>query len=243
MTDLPDDEVVSAVLDGEATDEEVARVRADAGLTARLDELRAARDAIAAPVTGPSPADRDAAIAAAMAEAATPVRSVVDLRDRRRRRALQVASIAAALLIVVGIVGAIAARSRNDSGTATSAAGTGTSIASEDTAQPAAGGSAKGSFLSDLGSFSAPEDVVNAVRSEKTAAASPAAPAASQRSNAATTEAADAAASCPTRPDATSVRRAQLSGQPVVVVVFGDPGQQSLDILDSNCTVVFTSPL
>src|SRR3954453_22123380 len=102
MTDLPDDEVVSAVLDGEATHEEVARVHADAGLTVRLGELRAARDAVAAPVTLPSPAQREAALAAARAESAqAPVRSVVDLRDRRRRRALRVASIAAALLVVV----------------------------------------------------------------------------------------------------------------------------------------------
>ena len=54
MTDFTDDELVSAVLDGEATDEEVARVHADAALSARLAELRAARDAIAASVTLPS---------------------------------------------------------------------------------------------------------------------------------------------------------------------------------------------
>ena len=54
MTDFTDDELVSAVLDGEATDAEAARVHADAGLSARLAELRAARDAIAAPVTLPT---------------------------------------------------------------------------------------------------------------------------------------------------------------------------------------------
>ena len=48
MTDFSDDELVSAVLDGEASDTEVARVDADPVLAARLIELRSARDSIAA---------------------------------------------------------------------------------------------------------------------------------------------------------------------------------------------------
>jgi len=259
MTNLPDDEIVSAVLDGEATDEEVARVDADAALTARLGELRAARDAIAAPVSLPSPADRDAAVAAAMTESVSAkVRPVVDMRDRRRRRALRVASIAAALLIVVGIASAIAALSSRDDHKAKSAAGTEASVAPKDAvAQPAAGGPAAGdaaasapqSAAPELGSFQTPEDVVDAVRRTQqttatTTTPAPTSPPLSERSNAQTAKTSDAGGSCLlSRPDAIFVGRAHLSGQPVIVIVFGSPGQQTVELLDSNCAVVFSSLL
>jgi hypothetical protein len=64
-TPRPDDELVSAVLDGEASADERARVEADPASRQRLAELRAVRDLVAAPV--PVPADaREAAIAAAL---------------------------------------------------------------------------------------------------------------------------------------------------------------------------------
>lgn len=54
MTDLahpsPDDEIVSAVLDGEATAAERAQVASDPALSARLDELRRVRAAVSEPV-------------------------------------------------------------------------------------------------------------------------------------------------------------------------------------------------
>ena len=50
MTPIPDDEVVNAVLDGEATAADAARVAADPALAARLEELRAVRRAVGAPV-------------------------------------------------------------------------------------------------------------------------------------------------------------------------------------------------
>jgi hypothetical protein len=53
MTELshsPDDEIVSAVLDGEATADEQARVDADPDLQRRLAELARARDQVAVPV-------------------------------------------------------------------------------------------------------------------------------------------------------------------------------------------------
>jgi hypothetical protein len=68
MTDAtprPDDEIVSAVLDGEATADERALVEADPEAQARLAELRAARDQVAAPVAVP-PAVREQAVAAAL---------------------------------------------------------------------------------------------------------------------------------------------------------------------------------
>ena len=88
MTDFSDDELVSAVLDGEASDTEVARVHADPVLAARLIELRSARDSIARPVDPPSSAQRDAAIAAAIGAAPAAAVTAIDLDDRRRRRAL-----------------------------------------------------------------------------------------------------------------------------------------------------------
>lgn len=53
MSDDPrahDDELVSAVLDGEASPEEVERVASDPDLSARLDAFRRVRDAVAEPV-------------------------------------------------------------------------------------------------------------------------------------------------------------------------------------------------
>jgi hypothetical protein len=53
MTDLPhspDDELVTAVLDGEATADERARVADDPALARRLEELSRVRDAVAEPV-------------------------------------------------------------------------------------------------------------------------------------------------------------------------------------------------
>src|SRR5690242_15956422 len=66
-TPRPDDELVSAVLDGEATADERALVEADPASRQRLSELRAARDLVAAPIAVPAAA-RESAIAAALAE-------------------------------------------------------------------------------------------------------------------------------------------------------------------------------
>lgn len=52
----PDDDIVSAVLDGVADADEVARVRDDPAVSARLSELRAAADAVGRPVR-PLPSD------------------------------------------------------------------------------------------------------------------------------------------------------------------------------------------
>ena len=54
---LHQDELVSAYLDGEATPAEIAEVEASDALLARVEELRAVRDAVAEPVTPlPGPA-------------------------------------------------------------------------------------------------------------------------------------------------------------------------------------------
>lgn len=65
------DELVSAYLDNEVTEAERARVEANPDLMARVTTFRAARDAVAQPVTQPDPAVRAAQIAAAVASAST----------------------------------------------------------------------------------------------------------------------------------------------------------------------------
>lgn len=117
----PDDEadaLVSAVLDGEATEAERERVEADPSLCARRDELAEVRRRVAD--VPPAPAEaRTTAIAAALA-AADGVEApgaasaagdpgdatVVDLSSRRAQR-WQIAAVAAALLVLVGIVGVV----------------------------------------------------------------------------------------------------------------------------------------
>jgi hypothetical protein len=254
MTDFTDDELVSAVLDGEATDEEAARVSADAALSARLAELRAARDAIAASVSLPSNEHRDRAVTAAMtsAEPAAALRPAVELHDRRRRRAIRVASIAAALLAIAGLVGAVAALSSRESHKAGSAAaGLAPSSASDAVAaaqaaappgpSPAVGTnrSAVGADgLAELGSFQTEQDLVDAVKAHTTSA-----PQNLQAAPGAPTDTFSPAVACGSRADVTYAARASLSGQPVIVIVSGSAGQQTIEVVDVDCAVVFTRPL
>jgi hypothetical protein len=248
MTDSTDDELVSAVLDGEATEEEAARVRADATLSARLAELRAARDAIAAPVALPTSEQRDALIATAATSAgATAPPPVVDMRDRRRRRLVRVASIAAALLAVAGIVGAIAAisgrESRKPGSTAAGpapSASAGVPAAAEPAPTPSLGpdrtsGTADG--LAELGVFQTPQELVDAVKAKR-----PFVPQALQATPAAPADSSVPDLACGSR-DVTYIARASLSGQPVIVIVSGIAGQQTIEVVDLNCTVVFSGPL
>jgi hypothetical protein len=142
MTDAfrPDDEIVSAVLDGEATPEERARVEADPVLAARLAELTAVRDAVAAPVTPPAADLRERAIAAAMAERRSKPEPFGNVRPLRSRSAdvPRFLAVAAAILVVLVGVG-ILARSggRDDAGSSDDAA---LSAPDESSAPEAAGG-------------------------------------------------------------------------------------------------------
>lgn len=71
------DELASAYLDGEATPAETAEVEADDALLARLGPLRAARDAVAAPVPPLSAEQRDQMISTALASAEAPAETYV----------------------------------------------------------------------------------------------------------------------------------------------------------------------
>lgn len=113
------DELASAVLDGEATPDEVARVADDPDLQRRRDELATVRVAIAAPVPVPAGA-ADQAVAAALAAlpagdgASSPSPSpspsdgsaaeVVDLgAHRTRNRVLAAVAAVAVLALLLGV--------------------------------------------------------------------------------------------------------------------------------------------
>jgi hypothetical protein len=131
------DEVASAYLDGEATEDERARVEGDAELLARVDTLRGVRDALAAPTEGPGSSDRDVAIRAAVAAS-----TVVDLGAERARRRLRLISIAAAVLVVLGAAGLlIRSASSNNTKTSSATAAAGSVASNADRGvQPQAGG-------------------------------------------------------------------------------------------------------
>ncbi|MEZ5144465.1 MAG: hypothetical protein R2726_18425 [Acidimicrobiales bacterium] len=128
-TSLPpestDDELVSAVLDGEASDDERACAAGDPALRARLAELTRARDAVAAAVPVDD-ATRDATIAAALA-VHTPVAGdpatgdqdapVVALH-RSRNRALVALSVAAVAVLAVVVPLAISRAGRSQTNAA-----------------------------------------------------------------------------------------------------------------------------
>lgn len=111
MTDDERDQLLSAVLDGEATAEDVARVRSDPELTSELDRITDAVGRLGALVVPPPPDVRDRMIAAALDElsptanvpdaTATPVIDLAAQRARRQKR-LNILGAAAAIILVVG---------------------------------------------------------------------------------------------------------------------------------------------
>ena len=115
MTDesLRADELVSAYLDGEATPAEIAEVEQDVALMARVEQLRAVRDAVAAPVPAVSEERRDQTISAALAvasEEAAQRREAKTVPIRRRRETLLAVAAAAMLVAAIVSAGLIASR-------------------------------------------------------------------------------------------------------------------------------------
>ena len=112
-----EDELVSAYLDGEATQAEIAEIEQDDALMARVELLRSVRDSVAAPVA-PMPAERreqviSAALAVADAEN-TQRREARIVPVRRRRETLLAVAAAAILLAAVVSAGLIASRGGDD---------------------------------------------------------------------------------------------------------------------------------
>ena len=142
MTDEPDsvDELISRYLDGEATDAEIARVESDPALAARAASMRAAIDAVAAPVEIPT-LELDRIRAAAIAESAT-TEQVTDLmaagaaRAEKLQRRGRLMAIAAAFVFLA--VGAVAIQNLSLGGDADDSADTATE-ATADSSDDAAG--------------------------------------------------------------------------------------------------------
>jgi len=144
MTDqhLPEDELASALLDGEATGPRPV----EPAVAARVDELRRAADAIAEPVESDD-AERERAIAAALAAfdgiSSTPQVTPI---SKRSRFLPALAAVAAAVLVLVGVV---AVATRNDSTSNDTA--TGAEAASGAATVAAAGGGEASTTLAARG--------------------------------------------------------------------------------------------
>jgi len=109
----PDDELVNAVLDGEATPDERARVEGDPTLRARLEELRAVSDLVGSPPPSPDDAQRERAIAAAKAAVGQQA-EVRTLPDRRRQEVPRFLATAAAVLVLLLGAGFLVSRLGDD---------------------------------------------------------------------------------------------------------------------------------
>lgn len=135
------DELISAYLDGEADPDEAARIEGDPQSRARAADLAAVIHAVADPVQGLTPRERDRLRARALAAAPSPapVRDISDTARRRWRLVLIPAAAAAGIFAVA--LGVISLRSGIDddaSETAASAPATTAASSSEMAAQSAA---------------------------------------------------------------------------------------------------------
>jgi len=124
MTDAthPDDELISAYLDGEATEAEAARVRSSSELMARADQLARAAALTAIEVEPLSASSIDSLISRAV-DAGAESGNIVDLSAVRRRRRLPGTIIAVAAGVVALALAVPAIRAINfDSGSSSNSA-------------------------------------------------------------------------------------------------------------------------
>lgn len=134
-----DDEVLSAIIDGEADDAVVASVLADPAATKRLTEMRRVVDIVGEEPPPATPQRRQASIAAAMAAAqpASPeVTSLTAARHEREEKKKRSGippwlAIAAAVVLIAIAIPVIAALRPNSADTVTSAADSATDSAAE----------------------------------------------------------------------------------------------------------------
>lgn len=139
--DRHQDELISAYLDGEADPDEAARIEGDPQSRARAAELAAVVHAVADPIQGLTPRERDRLRARALAAAPSPapVREISEAARRRWRLVLIPAAAAAGVFAVA--LGVISLRNGIDddaSETAASAPATTAASSSEMAAQSAA---------------------------------------------------------------------------------------------------------
>lgn len=170
-----DDELLSAVLDGEATPDERALVEASPEALERLERLRATAARLAEPVPPldaavssrllaraldeappaagplPEPVPTIPVVAVDRPEGPHRLDEVAERRSRRGRWAGALAGVAAALLLVV--VGVSVARSGSRESAGSSTAATANESATADAAAPTAGGSTSSLALAQLGAL------------------------------------------------------------------------------------------
>ena len=260
-----DDEIVSAVLDGEATPGERALVEGSVEGRRRLEELRAVAASMAEPPPPLTEPSREALIARALDRAhadaaAAPVTTSDELAARRSRPPVwrRVGAVAAAVVVAIALVGGIAALARS---TGHSSSSDSASSATADTVavgEKAAGGSDSAASSAaptppDLGILPDATAVL-----DQYAALVSASPAFDHQFDArATAESptrnADAAAdagvrpACPVPPGPvqpsetwTVVGVAQLPGGPVLVLDNGvaSPGDRVLVVDSTTCAVL-----
>ena len=106
----PDDELLSAYLDGEVTSEQAAEIAADTRVAPRLEQLQTVRDALSHPVVPVSPEVRDQAISAAVAYQQQ--RTAAPIHTRRTLLA-----VAASVVVVAAVLGVGLLAGRDDSAT------------------------------------------------------------------------------------------------------------------------------
>jgi negative regulator of sigma E activity len=228
LDDASLDELVSAHLDGESTEEEAALVRGDAELRARLDAFGAARDAVRAEVAVPTDEARDALLARVIGTAIAPD-NVVAMGARRRVNA-KVLAVAAAVIAVAFLGGALALLNGSRDGSDSDSAATSrdqTRLAyGEDAggapATTAAGNQATGE--QDLGDFADAAALRDALDQRLSAMSAPTAADSAAESGPAETS---SGTSPPASPELAPIcpangatpYRAVLTGQPVLVLV------------------------
>jgi hypothetical protein len=163
------DELLSAIIDGEADAETVASVNADVAASARLEQLRSAVEFVAAPIPEATPDRRSASIAAALAaaEPAPEVSSLAAARHERaqtnKRRTISPTwmAIAAALLLFVVAV-PLLLRFSPDSAESVATSTDDASLSVTDSSADAADGSDSGdSDTSESANVVAESDAVN----------------------------------------------------------------------------------
>lgn len=139
--DRHQDELISAYLDGEADPDETARIEGDPQSRARAAELAAVVQAVADPVQGLTPRERDRLRARALAAAPSPapVRDISEAARRRWRLVLIPAAAAAGIFAVaLGVISLRGGIDDDASETAASAPAATAASSSEMAAQSAA---------------------------------------------------------------------------------------------------------
>ena len=220
------DEVLSAVLDGEATPAEARHAGSCAMCGLRLAELQQAASLIGSPVPPVDPARRDAAIAAALAARAVP------LESRRRRLPTWALGAAALVLAVLALVPLV--MSGGDDDDADMAADVPEmSLRADDSAGSTGGGSSGPVALGDLGAVDGTAlaervqgalavpaaDATAADGADPTTSAAPAAGAA-QESSEAVPCAAELAASTPGLGELRATGVAEVGGRRASVLAY-----------------------